>query len=223
MTFSEKCLQKERLNLLHHFGILLKKWLGLTGFIKQKMELEITLKKVAKILQKLKIPYLVTGGVAIVIWGRPRYTADIDIVVELKGEKVKKLISVLKNKGYIDEDMVSEALVHKSEFNFIDNETSLKVDFWILDNSAFDRSRLKRARTRKIFGQNVMFSSPEDLILKKLLWFKNSGSNRQLEDIYSVMVIIKNKLDFNYLRKWAGKQKTLGVLEEQIDLVTSKG
>lgn len=184
------------------------------------MELEITLKKVAKILQKLKIPYFVTGGVAIVIWGRPRYTADIDIIIELKKEKVKELVSVLKNKGYIDEDMVREALIHRSEFNFIDNQTSLKVDFWILDNSAFDRSRLKRAKTRKIFGQKVIFSSPEDLILKKLLWFKDSGSNRQLEDIHSVMAIIKNKLDFNYLRKWAKKQNTLELLEEQIDLVS---
>src|SRR3989344_6518627 len=108
------------------------------------MDLENTLKKVAKILQNLKISYLVTGGVAVVIWGRPRYTADIDLIIELKKEKVKKLIAALKNKGYIDEDAVNEALKNMSEFNFIDNDTGMKVDFWILTNSAFDRSRLKR-------------------------------------------------------------------------------
>ena len=182
------------------------------------MELEITLKKIAKILQKLKIPYLVTGGVAVVIWGRPRYTADIDILIELKKNKIRKLVATLLKEGYIDNEAVKQALKNMSEFNFIDNENSFKVDFWILGDSDFDRSRLKRAVVRKIFGQKVTFSSPEDLILKKLLWFKESKSTRQLEDIYSVMAIIKDQLDYGYLRKWARKQNTLGLLEEQIAL-----
>lgn len=182
------------------------------------MELENILKKIAKILQKLQIPYLVTGGVAIVVWGRPRYTADIDIIIELKEKKVKELVSTLIKEGYVDENVVREALKYKGEFNFIDNETGLKVDFWILDNSAFDRSRLKRAVVRKIFGQKVSFSSPEDLILKKLLWFNESKSSRQLEDIHSVLTIIKDQLDYKYLKRWAKKQKTLGLLEEIIGL-----
>lgn len=183
------------------------------------MDLENTLKKVAKILQRLKIPYLVTGGVAIVVWGRPRYTADIDIIIELKREMVKAFVAVLEKEGYVDEDVVHEALKYQSEFNFIDHETSMKVDFWILKDSEFDRSRLKRARMRKIFGQKVSFSSPEDLILKKMLWFKESKSNRHLEDIHSVMVIEKNNLDFTYLKKWAKKQQSLDLLEEMISLV----
>lgn len=184
------------------------------------MELENTLKKIVKILQKLQISYLVTGGVAVVIWGRPRFTADIDLIIELKKEKVKKLIAALKTEGYIDEDAVNEALKNISEFNFIDNDTHMKVDFWILANSAFDRSRLKRVVIKRIAGQNICFSSPEDLILKKLLWFKDSKSTRQLEDIYSVMAIIKAKLDYDYLRRWAKKQNTLGILEEQIALIS---
>ncbi len=185
------------------------------------MDLENTLKKVVKILQNLKIPYLVTGGVAVVVWGRPRYTADIDIIIELKKQKVKKFVASLIKEGYIDEDVVMESLKYQSEFNFIDHETGMKVDFWILQDSDFDRSRLKRAMIRKIFGQKISFSSPEDLILKKLLWFKESKSTRQLEDIHSVMAIIKDKLDFNYLKKWAKKQNTLKVLEEQIGLVSN--
>lgn len=183
------------------------------------MELENTLKKIAKILKKLQIPYLVTGGVAVVVWGRPRYTADIDLVIGLKKNKVKKLVATLIKEGYIDEDAVNEALEYESEFNFIDNETGIKVDFWILKNSDFDRSRLKRAVIKDIFGTDIVFSSPEDLILRKLLWFKESGSTRQLEDIYSILAIIKDRLDYPYLRKWAKAQETLGVLEETISLV----
>ncbi len=183
------------------------------------MELENTLKKVAKILHKLNIPYLVTGGVAIVVWGRPRYTADIDIVIELKKEKVNKLVATLAKEGYIDEDAINEALKSKSEFNFIDDSSSMKVDFWILQSSEFDQTRLKRVVVRNISGLPVKFSSPEDLILRKLLWFGESKSTRQLEDIHSVMAIIKNKLDYDYLKKWAKKQGTLDLLEEMIRLV----
>ncbi|MBI2329788.1 nucleotidyltransferase [Candidatus Daviesbacteria bacterium] len=182
------------------------------------MELENTLKKVARILHKFTIPYLVTGGVAIVVWGRPRYTADIDIVIELKKKKVNKLVAALAKEGYIDEDAVNEALKSRGEFNFIDNSSSMKVDFWILDLSEFDKTRLKRAVVRNISGLPVKFSSPEDLILRKLLWFNQSKSTRQLEDIHSVMAIIKNQLDYGYLKKWARKQGTLDLLEEMIRL-----
>lgn len=149
------------------------------------MELENTLKKVARILQQLKIPYLVTGGVAIVVWGRPRYTADIDLIIELKKEKVKKLLAALSKDGYIDEQAVNDAIKFKGEFNFIDYDSGMKVDFWILEDSDFDRSRLNRAIVRKIFGQKIFFSSPEDLILKK--WAKKQKTFELLQEMISLV------------------------------------
>ena len=60
---------------------------------------------IAKILKELKIPYVITGGFAVAIWGRPRFTADIDIIVELLDKHiqdlVKKLLSLDKG-SYID-------------------------------------------------------------------------------------------------------------------------
>lgn len=186
------------------------------------MEYQSLLRKITNILENLKIPYLVTGGTAVVVWGRPRYTADIDIVIELKKEKVKGLIEVLIKEGYIDEGAVEEALIYKSEFNFIDESTGVKVDFWILKNDDFDKSRLKRRVKQDIFGQKIYFASPEDLILTKLLWFEESKSTRHLEDIQSVLAITKNELDSEYLKNWAKKHKTLGLLEEMISLMDIK-
>lgn len=184
------------------------------------MEFEKTLKKIAKILKILKIPYLVTGGVAVVAWGRPRYTADIDVIVELGEDKVGQLVSILEKEGYIDEGAVNEALRNRGEFNFIDQEAGIKVDFWILKQDDFDQSRLKRRVAKKVLNQRIYFISPEDLILMKLLWHQQSQSTRQLEDIQSIMAILKDKLDFAYLKKWAKKLNTLGVLEEMISLVS---
>lgn len=52
------------------------------------MEITRVLSKIAAVLNKLEIPYAVMGGVAVTIWGRARYTTDINIVVDL--EYVKK-------------------------------------------------------------------------------------------------------------------------------------
>lgn len=183
------------------------------------MDPQHLLVKIVKVLNQLKIPYFITGGMAVYVWGRPRFTADIDIIIELKDEKVKQLVEVLIKEGYIDEDAVREALQHESEFNFIDQKVGIKVDFWILKNNEFDRSRLRRRIAKKILNQKVYFISPEDLILKKLLWHQESQSVRQLEDVHSIAEMLKNKLDFAYLKKWAKKQKTLGLLEEMISLV----
>lgn len=183
------------------------------------MDPQHLLVRVVKILNKLKIPYIVTGGMAIYVWGRPRFTADIDIVIELKKEKVKQLVQILIKEGYIDEDAVNEALKYESEFNFIDQKVGIKVDFWILKNNDFDKSRLKRGIAKKILNQKVDFISPEDLILMKLLWFNESQSTRQLEDIYSIMEILKDELDFDYLKKWAQKLHLVKILEEMMSLV----
>lgn len=183
------------------------------------MDPQHLLVKIVKVLNQLKIPYLVTGGIAVYVWGRPRFTADIDIVIELKKEKVKQLVQTLIKDGYIDEDAVMEAIKYKSEFNFIDQEVGIKVDFWVLKNNDYDKSRLERRIAKKILNQKVFFISPEDLILKKLLWHQESQSTRQLEDIHSIMEILKGKLDFTYLRKWAKKLDTVELLEEMISVI----
>ena len=161
--------------------------------------------KVVKILSKLNIPYLVTGGVAVLVWGRPRFTADIDLVVEIKREDLSKLQIALKQlspEGYIDLDAMKDALLHQGEFNFIDGNSGMKVDFWVVTNSVFDQSRLKRRCLKKILDTEVYFTSPEDLILIKLKWYKESESSRQSEDVQSVIKITEN-IDLKYIEKMA--------------------
>ncbi|MDO8522834.1 MAG: nucleotidyltransferase [bacterium] len=180
------------------------------------MEQEKLLREVAEILKKLDIPYIITGGIAVVVWGRPRFTADIDIVVELKSTQIDRLASELlkiDKDVYIDKRMMQRALFNKGEFNFIHSGSGLKVDFWILKNNVFDRERLKRRIKKNIAGTDIYLSSPEDLILIKLLWYNESESTRQIEDVESILKIQK-KLDMKYVRKWAKLQDTISILEE---------
>ncbi|MBI2676454.1 MAG: nucleotidyltransferase [Candidatus Yanofskybacteria bacterium] len=179
------------------------------------MEQEKLLLKLGKILGKLKIPYLISGGIAVVVWGRPRFTADIDIVVEISPEKLDALATELlaiDKDVYVDRETMEEALKKAGEFNFIHPASGLKVDFWIFKNDDFDKERMKRRIKKQIAGQKLYFSSPEDLILIKLLWFKDSQSTRQLEDISSILRI-QDKLNISYIKKWAKRQRTLDVFE----------
>lgn len=183
-------------------------------------EQEELLKKIADILGKLEIPYAVTGGIAVTVWGRPRFTADIDIIVELASQKLdqlaEKLLSIDKA-VYVDQVMMQRALERRGEFNFIHPASGLKVDLWILKNDPFSQEQIARAVRKKIANVSVIFVSPEDLILSKLLWYKESESDRQLEDVASVLRRQK-KLDWEYLRKWAKQQSTLKILNDLVKL-----
>lgn len=173
---------------------------------------------IAKILNRMKIPYFVTGGMAVLVWGRPRFTADVDMVIQLKYENItnlKNALSAFRKNGYIDSEAMKEAVRNKGEFNFIDIESGTKFDFWILkEPDEFALEQIKRKISKKIFNEKVNFISPEDLILNKLNWHQKSESSRHLEDVESVFKISGNKLDKNYLKKQAAKLKITELLKK---------
>lgn len=178
------------------------------------MEQEKLLQRISEILDKLKIPYSVTGGMAVSVWGRPRFTADIDVIIELIPQKLDQLAEELLRVDkdvYVSQEAMEEALATKGEFNFIHPASGLKVDFWILKNDLFSLEQIRRRKAKKIGISKIYFISPEDLILSKLLLYQISHSDRQLEDIASVIKFQK-KLDWKYLRKWAKQQETDDIL-----------
>lgn len=172
---------------------------------------EKLLLKIVAILEEVNIPYFITGGFAVSVWGRPRATFDLDIVVELIEPKVEPLAKILRKiykAGYIDENVAKDAIRHSGEFNFIDPLTGVKVDFWVAKRDELSVLKFKRKVPKKISGKQVYFISPEDLILSKLEWYVAGESTRQLEDIESILKVSGEKLDKRYLEKWA---KKLGV------------
>ncbi len=172
--------------------------------------------KIAEILRELEIPYAITGGFAVTIWGVPRYTADIDIIIELEDKNIKPLVKKVLSMDktiHADEGAMREALMYHGEFNFIHPDTGMKVDFFVQDNQPYNKLKIKRAVLRDVHGTGISFISPEDLILSKLLWSKESNSEKQREDIKSVLRNTKLKLDMVYIRKWATKHDTIETLK----------
>lgn len=185
------------------------------------MEFQNLLKKIANKLEKFNIDYCVTGGYAVSLWGRPRSTFDIDVVVQLEAEKIIPLVKhlrLLSKAGYIEEATAKEAVERGGEFNYIHSESGIKVDFWVIKkNDKIGMSELKRKIKKNIDGQKIYFISPEDLILSKLRWFKETESTRHLEDAKSIIKISKNKIDINYLKAEAGKQDTIDIFNKILE------
>ena len=130
--------------------------------------------KISKILDEVGIPYFITGGFAVSIWGRPRATFDIDIVVELIEPKVEALAKALRRvykAGYIDELSARDAVRGENEFNFIDPISGVKIDFWVSKRDELSLLKNERKVAKKVSGRKIYFISPEDLILSKLVWY----------------------------------------------------
>lgn len=172
------------------------------------MNFEALLFSLTLALEKEKIPYLVTGALAVSYFGRLRATHDFDFIVEVKKgdlERLKRFLQQLGGQYVIDFAQVEESVKFQSHFNIFYLPTALKIDFWLLKDEPFDRSRFQRRKKVKIGRSNLYLSSPEDLILIKLKWCKDSKSEKHFSDAASILQIQKGKLETSYLLRWAKK------------------
>jgi len=163
------------------------------------------LKRIVQILGDLNIEYMVTGSVTSSLQGEPRSTHDIDLVVDLAEDAASRLQAAFPpSEFYLSNQAIQEALKQRTMFNLVDMVGGDKVDFWILTDEPFDRSRFARRQVMEILGLRVAVSAPEDTILMKLRWAELSGgSEKQFIDALRVYELQHNKLDLDYLNEWA--------------------
>jgi hypothetical protein len=153
-------------------------------------------------LEQAGIPYMLSGSTAMNFYARPRMTRDVDIVVELEAPKVPVLLSLFQADFSIDEEEIREALSHQSLFNLIHFETVVKVDCVIRKRSAYRQEEFRRRRTVELQGQRIWIVSPEDLVLSKLYWARDSLSEMQMGDVRNI-VDATSSMDWAYLMHWA--------------------
>jgi len=171
--------------------------------------------QVIDILEELSIPYHLGGSFASTIHGVPRQTGDVDIVVDLSPEAGRKLARALAGDFYVDASVVADAVSRRSSFNAIHLTTGFKVDFFVAGSQQFDRVELQRSVREQIVADPPRWAavkSAEDIVLRKLQWFKEGGgvSDRQWNDLLGVLKTQEDRLDAPYLDEWA---RRLGVSE----------
>ncbi|MBI2361452.1 MAG: hypothetical protein HYV04_21510 [Deltaproteobacteria bacterium] len=169
-------------------------------------ELEV-LTEVARRLEQAGIAYMVTGSIAANFYTVPRMTRDIDIVVELSERDVSRFIPLFAKDYYLDPEAVDRAVKAKGMFNLIHTEYVIKVDFVVRKDSPYRRKEFSRRKKVSVDDRFLYVVAPEDLILSKLDWAKDSKSEVQMTDVRNLLRSVAG-LDRRYLVRWA---KQLGV------------
>lgn len=177
------------------------------------MELSELVAYITARLEDLRIEYLVTGSVASVSFGEPRFTNDVDIVVRLsEGQALRLCESLPEEEFYVSKEAAVDAVRRGGQFNAIHFTSGLKVGFMAAGDSPYDESRFDRPVSVQVTPQaRASFASPEDIILSKLRFYQEGQSQKHISDIRGILRVSGPELDYEYLDRWA---RRLGVQEE---------
>ncbi|GAB4015913.1 nucleotidyl transferase AbiEii/AbiGii toxin family protein [Spirosoma koreense] len=170
--------------------------------------MEELLQFVSESLDKHGIEYMLSGSVALNAYSIPRYTRDIDIVIELRSENFPVFADIfLERECYFHRESAEEEVRRRGMFNIIDWKSGMKIDFIIRKNDDFQQTEFER-RQRKTVLANVdcWIISPEDLIIAKLMWIQELQSQQQLDDIKNLLYDYP-LLDKSYVTGWVKKMQ----------------
>ncbi len=167
-------------------------------------------REVAAILDRLGIPYVVGGSFASSVHGEVRFTRDADIVVDLAVAHIEPLAAALERSFYLSREAMHEAVRSRDSFNAIHLISFFKIDFYILGRAPFDREELRRRvpEPNPPPGKVALsYKTPEDTVLRKLEWFRKGGevSEQQWKDVLGVLAVSRERLDNDYLDRWAAE------------------
>ena len=157
---------------------------------------------VTKKLNSSGIQYMVTGSIAANFYTTPRMTRDIDIVVEIRETDTERLVTLFSDDFYIDSTAIKNAFQKTGMFNIIHQEAVIKIDFIIRKDSEYRQVEFRRRLTVMFEDRKISVVSPEDLILSKLDWARESLSEMQIKDVKNLLRTVPD-LDRPYLKQWA--------------------
>jgi hypothetical protein len=127
--------------------------------------------------------------------------------VDIQPSQVEPLSQALGSDFEVDVEALREAVMHRGSWNIFHLPTVTKVDLFLLRPGAFDRSEFSRRRRVALTaeGRGLYIKSPEDSVLRKLLWFREGGavSSTQWRDVVQILRLAAGTLDETYLREWA--------------------
>jgi len=154
------------------------------------------------------VEYILVGSVASAVYGEPRLTLDIDVVADLTRDRLPRFLSSFPSPGfYVSREAAAEAVEQRKQFNVIHSASGLKVDVIIRKADEFDRSRFARKRNLPVFPDRPAdFASPEDVIVKKMEYFREGASEKHLRDIVGILKVSGGDVDFSYVELWAARK-----------------
>jgi predicted nucleotidyltransferase len=165
-----------------------------------------TLKDIATRLKRGGIPCMVIGGQAVAMYGRPRFTEDIDITIALTPDEAEKIIRAVDASFTILPDDVQRFIRDTWVLPLEHRETKVRVDI-IFSITPFEREAIEKAREIEIDDVSVPYVLPEYLVVQKII----AGRARDLEDAAGIMEVQRETIDIGEIERLI---KTFGTGEE---------
>ena len=174
--------------------------------------------RVAAAIELVGGSYFVGGSLASSLQGEPRATNDVDIVLALPLGRLSSFVQALGAEFEVDVEMLRDALLHGRSANIFYLPTVLKIDLFGVGPSPYDETEFARRRAVRVraSGEELVLKSPEDTVLRKLLWYRAGGSisERQWRDVVQVMCVSGAAMDQAYLDRWASQLGLSELLEK---------
>lgn len=157
-------------------------------------------------LEKSKIPYFVTGSIASIFYGEPRLTHDVDVVIHLSQKDIPLFCSFFPLAHYYcpPEEILQIEMKRRpyGHFNLIHHESGLKADIYPDAEDALHQWAFLN-RKRVVLGENLaLWLAPaEYVIIRKLEYFRDGGSQKHLEDIKKMLPQVQTDLKIDFLEE----------------------
>lgn len=155
------------------------------------------------------IRYAVTGSVATIFYGEPRLTNDVDFVVFLNDADISRLPNAFPAADYYlppaEVITVEARREQRGHFNIIHLDSGLKADLYLAGRDELNAWALKARREARFGEEPVSLAPPEYVIVRKLEYYREGGSDKHLRDIRSILALQDNKLDASALNDWIGR------------------
>ncbi len=150
--------------------------------------------------------YMVTGSVASIIYGQPRMTHDIDVVIEVSSARLAELICHFPLSDFycppIEVIKTEISRENRGHFNVIHHQTGFKADMYPVGSDPFIKEALNRRRKIDRKGKPLWVAPPEYVIIKKLQYFAEGRSSKHLGDIRGMLTISGDLIDHELLLMW---------------------
>jgi len=157
-------------------------------------------------LQQAGFRYVVTGSVAAIFYGEPRLTLDVDLVVFLKEKDIARLAEIFPSGDFClppPEVIAAEARrEQRGHFNILHLATGFKADLYLSGRDELEAWAFRFQRQVLFEGETVALAPPEYVIVRKLEYYREGGSEKHLRDLRSMLAVSGKQLDQPALQDW---------------------
>lgn len=178
------------------------------------MQTESYTVQVIEALLAAGIPFMVVGSFSSNLWGVPRSTKDLDLVLDLRDRSLDDLKHRLPATFHLDLQMQFEGVTGTIKNLITIDGTAFTVELFRLTDDPHDQARFHRRIEHEVKGRKAWFPRAEDVIVTKIRWASGGGRQKDVEDVIDVIQSQEGTLDWDYIHHWTAEHGTRNLLDE---------